>query len=442
MLKLAEKYSHEKPLIFYPFTYETRFFSEAMQKEYGFKAPVCVCDTDESKWNKIAYEDGIMVISLKEAMEKYSDFQIFIPTFNDKLKFKIEEYLISEINISESAILNYEPYIERYGCNAFVDTIFFSSNSLLTCCYPKFYSTLPTVELSSNYKKSIDEVLAIFKDRANIEREIHPCRDCTNFTHGKFSSSEDNAAIKRIHFSHIPEASCNFKCTYCSVNEVESGFDYKSLNYSDERVIECIRYLIENKLISNLTTSIGFAHGEIGVFKYREEYLNLISGFYNYFTTNCSVYIENIHNFLMSGSAVLNTSLDCGTAKTFYKIKKVDVFEKVYNNIIRYSENAPNTIELKYIFLPGLNDNERDIYNFIEIAKKIKVRKVLIDMDKNSNYLIDEEYAAKIKYMIELCISEKIPYEIGKGNISKENLRLLKIHGAHVDNISRFNLNN
>ena len=74
----------------------------------------------------------------------------------------------------------------------------------------------------------------------------------------------------------------------------------------------------------------------------------------------------------MSSGRIENTttSLDAGTRETFKKIKQVDSFERVLENLRKYPLKNTNFL-LKYIFLEGVNDNEADIDGFYEIAKDI-----------------------------------------------------------------------
>lgn len=84
---------------------------------------------------------------------------------------------------------------------------------------------------------------------------------------------------------------------------------------------------------------------------------------------------------MTAGKAAINVSLDCGTRETFRKIKGVDAFERVVQNLISYSVSASKAIDLKYIFLPGINDNMSDVDGFIDIVGKCNARTVVISSD-------------------------------------------------------------
>lgn len=120
--------------------------------------------------------------------------------------------------------------------------------------------------------------------------------------------------------------------------------------------------------------NIVLASGEISVSPYREEVFEIIkrNRWDVHVFTNASVYVPALAELLQSGQAKIQVSMDAGTKETFAKIKGVDFWDKVVENLARYAENvAPNQIELKYILIPGVNDLERDVDGFLELAKNV-----------------------------------------------------------------------
>lgn len=88
-------------------------------------------------------------------------------------------------------------------------------------------------------------------------------------------------------------------------------------------------------------------------------------------SSNWSIYNQNFADFSRDFGARLHISLDSGTPETFLKIKGVDCFDKVVDNLVRFSENGGRTI-MKFLIIEGINDNKEDIIGFLTIAKRIK----------------------------------------------------------------------
>jgi len=73
------------------------------------------------------------------------------------------------------------------------------------------------------------------------------------------------------------------------------------------------------------------------------------------------------------------SSLDAGTAETYAKIHGVDLFDKVCYNLEQYARHG--LVELKYIILPNINDNENDIFGFLSLCERIKNTDIAVSRD-------------------------------------------------------------
>jgi molybdenum cofactor biosynthesis enzyme MoaA len=70
------------------------------------------------------------------------------------------------------------------------------------------------------------------------------------------------------------------------------------------------------------------------------------------------------------GLLTIMTSIDCGTAETFRRIKSVNCFDKVCYNLARYAATG-GCVVLKYIMLPSINDIEAEADGFVGLAAKL-----------------------------------------------------------------------
>ena len=127
--------------------------------------------------------------------------------------------------------------------------------------------------------------------------------------------------------------------------------------------------------------TICVAPTEITIHPYRDKIVKATKDYVCQFTTNASRYVDTIADSLARGGKIFS-SLDAGTAKTFQKIKGVDMFNKVCNNLKCYAEAGE--VEVKYIFLPGVNDNEEDVTGFIQACKNINPSAIHISRDINN----------------------------------------------------------
>lgn len=103
--------------------------------------------------------------------------------------------------------------------------------------------------------------------------------------------------------------------------------------------------------------------------------------------TNGIVFTEQIADTIASGKkSFVSVSLDSGTAATYKKIKRVDTFERVINNLRLYSERGCE-LTLKYIVIPGCNDTIEEISGFIDICKSLSCKHVTLS--QNLHNIVD-----------------------------------------------------
>lgn len=102
------------------------------------------------------------------------------------------------------------------------------------------------------------------------------------------------------------------------------------------------------------------------------------------------LYSEDIARALNYSKANLCVSVDSGNKDTYEKIKRVHAYERVWENLKNYSLSCvknPNTdkgyLILKYIIIPGINDNISELNKFFEKANSIGCTWIRIVIEYN-----------------------------------------------------------
>jgi molybdenum cofactor biosynthesis enzyme MoaA len=201
--------------------------------------------------------------------------------------------------------------------------------------------------------------------------EKNPCSGCYEVKDGVWFADR---RIRQINFNF--RSFCNFKCSYCKIcfDKIDNAFEKEVMDS-----INFFRYLSLYKHIDE-DTIVELAAGEITVNPLRDLILDLVGNYPVWIFTNAFLYSEKIEKILAKGKSKLFSSVDAGTRETFAKIKGVDGFDKVCNHIVRYSQSG--AVELKYIFLPGINDNLEDIDGVLGLCRKI---------GQNVNFIISRD---------------------------------------------------
>lgn len=96
---------------------------------------------------------------------------------------------------------------------------------------------------------------------------------------------------------------------------------------------------------------------------------------------------------------LLICSVDSGTPETYHKIKGVDGFARVKQNLSRYAQASLGIVALKYIFVPGLNDTLNDVDGFVKLCVDVNATFVLVAMDYFSVNQISEHTRNMITHL-------------------------------------------
>ncbi len=269
------------------------------------------------------------------------------------------------------------------NCHFMKHSIHFFYNEIRACCTnvsgPVFYP---------DYKDEAVDWDYIFNERKRLIKQINSffekssCPDCckgcceidshyTNTPVEKF----DNKIEKMYFHNHM---SCNAKCTYCTYGYIERGYRYK--------VLPLVKKLIEKEILSR-NAQVYMSGGEITI---SPEFEELLSTLLNYLYSQIEIltsgikYCESIEQAFVQNKCKLIISLDSATPETYKKIKQVDCFNKVVENIRNYikaSDNAKNNIIMKYILVDGVNDNIKEISGFINLVKSLGINDIRMDFD-------------------------------------------------------------
>ena len=200
---------------------------------------------------------------------------------------------------------------------------------------------------------------------------------------------------------------------------------------------------------------VGNAHwqvssGEIAVHPYRKEIIDLVKSERVTFCTNSFIFNEDIarelHDNPMAG---INISIDSGTAETWHKVKGVNNFPKVLENLVQYWKCScrPGQITVKYIVLPGINDSDEDFISCINVLKSLDVTSFSLSRDVRVQHkldtraqsaageILDETCVYSASKFVALCKLVGLKPAVGGTYTSKERESINRLSDNIVRNI-------
>ena len=278
--------------------------------------------------------------------------------------------------------------MEYYGCSSlaqfqlvFGDFAKENASAVALCCE----APQPGIPFRKTAKETLDELIGMrtrLVIKGGVELDTNsPCTKCCYYAKKAWGFS---LQISQINLAMTP-TSCQCKCFYCTQREgISTGWDKDAAVISAyEKAFDLLRLAKADNVISP-DVSWMVASGEITIHPFRKQMLELVKGHPVSFYTNGFIFDEAIAKELHDNPrAFMNISLDAGTAETWRKIKGVNNFSHVIDNLKRYSRVAyyPQQITLKYIVFPGINDSDEDFLSFVELEKSLHISAFNIPRD-------------------------------------------------------------
>lgn len=272
---------------------------------------------------------------------------------------------------------------EYISCKSLQGGITFMHQAFRTCC-----SNKEGVTFVDNYKGEPIDWKQIAKQRKkiieNCKKGILPenCKGCVDLKSDIWS---ENNLIDDIYINHWDH--CNCGCVYCvaaSHSEFLVTENKKSKYYE---VYPHLKYLYDNNMVSKVA-HVELVGGDLTVLDEAEKIIDMVL---NYgvgrmsFHSSCIDYSKGIERALKELSSVdFDFSLDCGDRELYKKIKRIDAYDRVVENVrkyIRCSEKAPRFITAKYILVDGLNDNIQEVEKWLKVISDIGIKNTKIDVN-------------------------------------------------------------
>ncbi len=382
-----------------PACMETALIAKMLRKQYAV-LPVGFCDNDSRKQGKYLKSlPELKMVSFDEALaDEHSEFLIVSPHHSAE----IIGDLVLERGVPETRILNFHPVERVKTCALFAQNWIIRENNFYCCCM----KNAPLFHHENHPEKSVEY---LDKTRKGfIDGSIPLPTICTTCFHNKNCYIYTSRRLNSFNFSF--RGWCNYKCAYCSASRPDRK------QYNDK--FSLVEYLIEleKRDMVNDIFSVLFAVGEPCLNEKRFPLYDLCEEkkyFLDVFS-NCSVFDQSLCELAQASPVIIRKSFDAGTRQTYAKIKGVDCWEKMLKNIASYLKAPYLALNPKYLFMPGINDNETDIKNFVRLCADWNVDFVTPVFSILDNQYSDSNHAKK---MFKLLVDELLEHNIFTANV-------------------------
>ena len=294
------------------------------------------------------------------------------------------------------------------SCNLLEHGICFYNGNLCSCCYAPLKYAPYIFPYYNGEIVNIDALFLKINRWRNDAKNNHYLRSCQNCYQLETRDWADDNYIDQVYITHFYK--CNANCIYC-INDIKPSDKVR-----DTYDIIPILDNLKDKGVLKKGFELHIGGGEFTIYKESDAIIEkyVLSGFSSRIAiaTNGIKFSKSIFNAMQENRACIIISLDSGNRNLYKKIKRVDCFDNVINNIKLYSStvHSKDNTFLKYIVLPKINDNKKYFKQFLDIALDCNIKGIKIDIDgiycRQKNYNIDEELLDFLKWSVD-CSLEK-----------------------------------
>ena len=346
--------------------------------------PTVLCDKDERKQKRTFLGlYNMEPVSPEDAFQKYPGAYWFISTL--EYKYQVIGELTDVYGVACDKIINYEPVIKRKSCSYLEKSLVCDEHRRFSFCWYQSQE-LPPVAFEKSYEKAFN---IFFEQRdKTIEHYSNECGNCC------FLKEDYYPAERKVRWINYGVGGvCNFECMYCKSNaRTAVGIDD-----GIPRLPEIVDFLKSNNLLAD-DYGINIAPGEPTVHPERNSLFKVMKSCYSsVVNTNLAVFNEELYKLAADNFTKLVVSIDSGTRGTFRKVKGKDYFDKVCENLKHYNDAGNGVIVLKYVFIPGVNDNDEDVDGFAQICLETGCLIGNISYDYGSPLPIPDKTVAAMK---------------------------------------------
>lgn len=263
-------------------------------------------------------------------------------------------------------------YMERGLC--------FDNIDLRDCCIGIDGNKRGMPVLEPNYQGEVLDWEKVFERKEKRNAEVQEgkipaiCEGCGFLTEQEFFTG--NRLLTEVIYQ--TNNFCNARCIYCSP-KANRGVEFYSAYKATLDLVE--------KGYFKKGGRVFFNGGEPTLMRDFDKIVEIYLKEDAEITVNSSAitYKNSILNGIKQNKLTLLASVDCGNKKLYETIKQANKFDELVETLQKYSEvldeNNKDRLKLKYLVIPGVNDSVRDVKDFFKLAKKLKIKAVVFDIE-------------------------------------------------------------
>ncbi len=218
----------------------------------------------------------------------------------------------------------------------------------------------------------------------NVKKGILPdnCKGCVELKKALWNS---DGKINNIYINHWDH--CNCGCVYCVVGPQAQYLETEKKPSRFYAVLPHLKELYRHNMISP-KLHFEMIGGDLTVLDEADDIINLCldNGVERMsFHSSCIYYSQGIERAFKEAPTVdMDFSLDCGDRELYKRIKRIDAYDNVIENLKRYLASSPKAADYliaKYIIIDGLNDSVEELEKWLQVIHGLGIKKAKVDVN-------------------------------------------------------------
>lgn len=281
----------------------------------------------------------------------------------------------------------------------------FEHRRLETCCFT-CHTGGGRITLQDDYNGeniNWEEIFAKKRERREEHKKGNLSPECLGCVFLEEREWDEDDYINFLQFNHW--VLCNSKCMYCYEVHNRDYFS-KIIPYN---VVPIIKEMIEKKILIP-GGEVSFGGGEPTISDDFDEIVDILTqnGFQNMRIHSSGIkHSKAIERAIEAGVLNVVISVDSGNKSLYKKVKQVDCYNKVIENIHKYAmanQRGSGLVTSKYIIIPNVNDTIKSIEEWLTETQKAGCKWIALDIEdvwyKMNRSTISEYYLDLVNYVI------------------------------------------
>lgn len=272
---------------------------------------------------------------------------------------------------------------EKYkSCHLLEHGIYFYYDSIQVCCFltgklgTPFWIEKGYSGGKIDWEAICDQLREIRKNNKLGFHDPH-CEGCFNLKEDYWDQDEYFADF---YISHWTKCNCN--CRYCFTEENKAFYN----THKEYKMMPILEEMAEKNLL-RYNGYLAYGGGEPACLDEFDDITELFleNGVRSVVTNTSGIKpVKSILKGLPTGRLDVTVSVDCSDRETYKKIKQIDAYDQVIENLKLYASAQTENKQLvrsKYIIIPDINDSEKEIDRWLEQSVEIGLKQVCIDIE-------------------------------------------------------------